>query len=71
MRAVLPPEDELDPMVVEILRRKNPAQKLAMVDAMRRGARDMLRNMLRSENPAWSDAEIQREVARRMASGND
>lgn len=71
MRAVLPPEDELHPLVVEILRRKTPAQKLAMVDSMQRDMGVMLRNIIRSQNPAWSESDVQREFARRMSSGND
>ena len=56
--------------VVAILRTKTEAERLAIAWGMWRSARDMIRNLLRAEHPDWSDAQVQREAARRLAGGN-
>ena len=55
--------------MVEILRQKSPAERLAMVDGFWRSARDMIRNLVRSENPDWPDDRVMREVAKRLSHG--
>ena len=59
----------IDTRVAEILRRKTPAERLAMADGMWRFARQMIRAIIAQEHPDWSEAEIQRHVARRMSHG--
>jgi hypothetical protein len=58
----------LDDDMVAILRAKTGAERLQMAFDMWKSARRMLTNMLSAENPEWSAEEVQREVARRMAS---
>lgn len=57
--------------LVRILRAKSDREKFEIGAGMWRSARDMLRNYLRGEHPDWSDEQINREVARRLASGTD
>jgi hypothetical protein len=59
----------VDDRVAEILRSKSPAERLAIADGMRRFARRMIREIIAREHPDWSEAEINRQVARRMSHG--
>ncbi len=59
----------VDDRVAEIVRRKSPAERLAMVDWLRRIAREMVRANITRENPDWSAAETGRQVARRISRG--
>jgi len=59
----------LDPRVVEILRRKTPAERVAMIFEANRTMRLRLEGHLRSRHPDWDDAAITREIARRMCRG--
>jgi hypothetical protein len=59
----------VDDTMAEIYRTKTPAERLAMVFAGNRTMRLRLQGHLRTYNPDWSDAEIQREIARRMLGG--
>jgi hypothetical protein len=59
----------IDDAVAEILRRKTPAEKLAMVFAANRTMRLRIEGALRTWHSDWSDEQIRREVARRMTRG--
>jgi hypothetical protein len=59
----------IEPAMVQILQTKTEAQRLAISWGMWRSARDMLRNLLRAEHPTWSEVEVHRETARRLAHG--
>lgn len=59
----------LDPAIVEILKTKTPAEKLAMVFAANRTMRLRLEGHLRTYHADWGDAQIQQEIARRMSGG--
>lgn len=59
----------LDPAIVEILKSKTPAERLAMVFAANRTMRLRLEGHLRTHHPEWSDEEIQCEIAKRMLGG--
>jgi Rv0078B-related antitoxin len=59
----------VDDRVVEILRSKTPAERLAIANGMWSFARQMIRAIQAREHPDWSDGEIDREVARRMSHG--
>jgi Rv0078B-related antitoxin len=61
--------DIVDDRVAEILRSKSPAERLAIADGMWRFARRMIREIIVREHPDWSEAEINRQVARRMSHG--
>ena len=61
--------DELDEAMVQILREKTPAERLAIAHGMWRSARDILRNLLRAEHPDWPDERVEREAALRLSHG--
>ncbi len=55
--------------MVEILRAKSEAQRLAIANGMWRSARQMLIHRLKQEHPDWTEEDLQRETARRMSDG--
>jgi len=59
----------LDEAIVEVLRRKTPAERVAMVFAANRTMRLRLEGHLRSCHPDWDDQAVMREIARRMSRG--
>lgn len=59
----------IDDAVADVLRRKSPAEKLAMIFAANRTMRLRIEAALRTWHPEWSDDEVRREVARRMTRG--
>lgn len=59
----------LDDAMVEVLRRKNPAERLAMVFDANRTMRLRLEGHLRSHHPDWDDRAVTEEIARRMSRG--
>lgn len=61
--------DIIDNAMASVLREKTEAERLAIAHGMWRSARTMLWNILRSEHPDWSDAQVQRETARRLSHG--
>jgi len=61
----------VDDDVAEILRRKTPAERAAMVFSAHRFMRLVIEGALRSEHPDWDAARLQAEVARRMTRGTE
>lgn len=61
----------VDNQMAAILRQKTPAQRLQIAFGMWEFARNMIRANLRREHPEWSDEEVQRETARRLAAGGN
>jgi hypothetical protein len=59
----------VDERVAEILRKKTPAERLAIADGLWRFAREMIHAIIAREHPDWSEDEIRRQVARRMSHG--
>jgi hypothetical protein len=59
----------LEDDMAEILRQKTPAERLKIADGMWCFARDMIRAIVVRDHPDWSDAEVQRMVARRLSHG--
>jgi hypothetical protein len=59
----------LDPVMVEILRKKTPAERLSQAFRMWAFARDFIRSVLRQEHPDWTEEQILREAARRLSHG--
>jgi hypothetical protein len=55
--------------MADFLRRKSEGERLSIAHGMWRHARTMIRNVLRSENPDWSDRQIEVETARRLSHG--
>ena len=64
-----PVVEMMDPAMVEILRSKTPAERLAIAFRMWESARVMIRGVLGQQHPEWSDERIHRELARRMSHG--
>lgn len=63
--------DVMDPMVVEIMRKKTPQERLKMAFGMWDSARLMIQAHLQTEHPEWGAEQVQQEIARRMQSRND
>jgi hypothetical protein len=61
----------LDEAVVEVLRAKTVAERLAMAFDAERTMRLMLEAHLRSQHPDWDDSQIAGEIARRRLLGSD
>ena len=61
-----PVVEVMDPMMVEVMRSKTPAERLAITFRMWESARVMVLANVRRQNPDWSEDEIEREVATRM-----
>lgn len=59
----------VDEAMAEVLRRKSPAERLAIGFGLWRSARKMLRGQLTSLHPEWPAERIEREVARRLSHG--
>ncbi len=59
----------VDDRVVEILRKKTPAERIAIADGMWTFASQAVRGIVACQHPDWSEAEVRREVARRMSHG--
>ena len=61
----------VDDAVAEVLRRKTPAERVAMIGACNRTMRLLLEGHFRRCHPEWDDRRIAAAVARRMCSGTD
>ena len=59
----------LDPMIVEVLRRKTPAERVEMIFDANRTVRLLLEGHLRWRHPDWDDQAVMQEIARRMCFG--
>lgn len=59
----------VEPELAAILRTKTPAERIEMVFAANRTARLLAAAGIRNQHPDWSDAEIEREVVRRVSGG--
>jgi len=63
--------EAVDPVVAAILRAKAPYERVAMMAQAHRTARLLLRAQIMRMNPDWTEDDVRREVARRLASGTD
>jgi hypothetical protein len=59
----------LDDSMVEVLRRKQPWERVAMVGQANQTVRLLMAGGIRSRNPEWTEEQVRREVARRMLGG--
>jgi len=66
-----PVVEVIDAKMVEVLRNKTPQERLEIAFGMWDFAAEMIQANLRRENAGWTDAEVQRETARRMRGKND
>ena len=61
----------LDEAIVEVLRRKSPAERMEMALAANRLVRMRLEGHLCSLHPEWNAKRIQEEIARRVNRGTE
>ena len=59
----------LDDQMIEVLKTKNPQQRLAIAFNMWSSAKKQLTNYLQGLHPDWDDKKIQQEVVRRLSHG--
>ena len=59
----------IDERVAQILRTKQPWERVAMIGQANRTMRALLEGHLRTWHPHWSDEQIKREVGRRLLGG--
>lgn len=59
----------LEPEMVEIIRQKTPAERLAQAFRMWETAREMIRGTIRKQHPDWSEEQVRREAANRLSHG--
>jgi hypothetical protein len=62
--------EHMAPEIVEVLRAKSGTERMQIAFGMFRAAQRMVASQLRAEHPDWDDEAVQREVARRIASGS-
>jgi hypothetical protein len=62
-------DEVLDDRMAEILRSKTPAERLAIAFGMWSFARQTICRVVAHQHPEWSEANVNREVARRMSYG--
>jgi hypothetical protein len=63
------PRGAVDDQMVEILRKKTPAERLAIAFGLWRSARLILTGCLKSLHPEWDEEKVRREVVRRLSHG--
>ena len=61
-----PVVETMDPVMVEVMRNKTPAERLAIAFRMWESARAMVTESVRKMHPDWSDDEVEQEIAARM-----
>ena len=59
----------LDPITVEVLRRKTPADRLAEAFQVWNTARLVISSAVRQQHPDWNDDQILRETVNRLSHG--
>lgn len=55
--------------MVDVLRQKTGAERLAIASRLYSSARTMLLNHLRARHPEWTEHQIEREAAKRLSHG--
>lgn len=60
----------IDDRDAEILRQLGPERRLAMVSTLCAFARGIAEAAIRERFPEWSDAQVMKELVRRVAGGN-
>jgi hypothetical protein len=59
----------MDAMMVDVLRKKTPAERLKIAFGMWKTARVIIRGALIQQHPDWTDDQINREIATRISHG--
>ena len=60
----------LDDAMVEVLRKKTPAERVEMISAAHRTARNLVEGGVRHQYPDWSDEQVEAESATEAARWN-
>lgn len=60
----------VDDALAETLKRKTTWERIGMVFSANRTARLLLEGSIRTRHPDWADAEVAREVVRRITRGS-
>jgi len=56
----------MDPLMEQVLRRKTGWERLAIVDRLNEGARQLVEANIRGRNPDWTNAQVRQAVAWRI-----
>jgi hypothetical protein len=59
----------VDSDLASVLRFKTPAERMEMVFAAHRTARLLAEGGIRHHHPDWSEAQVEREIVRRVSGG--
>ena len=59
----------VDEVMADVLRRKTPAQRIAIAFGLWRSVRKSLQSQLAAKHPEWDQRQVDREVARRLSHG--
>jgi hypothetical protein len=62
----IPVVEILDPMTVQFLQNKTPAERLQQAFRMWEFAMSIMRASITRDNPLWSEDQIQQEICRRV-----
>ena len=62
-----PVVEMLEPMMVEIMQNRTPAQRLAIAFRMWDSARLIVKGGIHYQHPDWSEADVDKEIAIRMS----
>lgn len=60
----------VDDRVAAILRAKSPAERLALANGLWRSARSIMKSIICQQHPEWTEAQVDREAARRLSHGS-
>ena len=61
----------VDDDMAKVLRTKTPGERLVMIDQLCLFARELVESGVRATHPDWTDAQVRREVAKRIAHDAD
>lgn len=61
-----PVVETMDQVMVEVMRSKSPAERLAIAFRMWESARAIISASVRKMHPDWPEAEMEAEIAARM-----
>lgn len=59
----------MDAAMVEVYRRKTPAERIAICDSMWHFAEQITRAGIRQQHPAWGHEQVEQEAVRRLSHG--
>jgi hypothetical protein len=63
--------ETIDDAMADVLRHKTGVERLQIADSMFLSAREIIRSSVQQMHPQFSEQQIQREIARRIAGDAD